>query len=659
MTDRDLFLETAASIGRRIASQALWDGDVCTWMVTVADRTQAGPVTAIHKPADGGVYRGTAGTALFLTELHRLAPDPAVRRTAEGAVAHALAQPAVPRTAIGFHGGRVGTAYAAARAGQVFGRDDLLEAAARELAPLAENTSAEVALDVVAGAAGGIPILLRLAEVLDREVCTRLAAGLGETIEARAHVEPHGWAWGDMMQGKWARHLCGLAHGAAGMGHALMELYHAQGDARWRYGAEQAFAYERQFFDPAEQNWLDLRHPAARDSAEDRHGELLERLRARDPGLAYQPRFMCAWCHGSAGIALTRLRAWEVTGRAVYRAEAEAGLANTVRMLREDGDLLNHSLCHGISGNAVALLHGSRTLGDAELRAEAERLGAEGAERYERAGVSWPCGTFGGEADAGLMLGESGIGYFHLQLFSDDVPSLLLPTAPGPAAAERTDSRPSAEARRLADARAYFDRIIRVLRVAAPADDLLAPEEDCVEHGTVAATYDALRRRIAAEADGGARARLEDAFGLERERYEMTLGITDFCEEYLAGMMRTEAAPVDWETAEFRLAPDVRMVETERDWDADDGAEGDAEDGAVHLLYRAQNRIHTRPLSTLAALVLREVQREPATADALAARMADALPSAPRDVLAARVRAQLEGLHRGRLVECAPAPVPA
>lgn len=653
--DRDLFLQTGRSIGRRIAAQAVWSGDACTWRVPVRERSGAAGQTVALQPAGPTVYKGTAGIGLFLTELHRLDPDPRVRRAAEGAVAHALAAPAEPRTAFSFHSGRVGAAWAAARAGEVFGREDLLRAAEDVLRQVAEMEPGKAALDVVAGAAGGIPVLLRLARVLDGALATGIAVRLGELLVERAHVEPHGWAWGEPMQALHARHLCGLAHGASGMGHALLELCHTLGDARMGYGAEQAFAYERQFHDPAEGNWLDLRHPLTREPGLlERPDELRARLLARDPSLAYAPRFMSAWCHGAPGIALARLRAYQLTGRDQYRDEARAGIADALRAADTTGSMLGHSLCHGCSGLGVVLLHGARVLGRPDLRAAAERIGAEGAERFERAGRPWP-GSDGGSADPGLMLGEAGIGYYHLQLCADDVPCVLLPTAPGNAAPRDPASCAAADARREADAAAFFARSLRV----ADTGDTLPAAEACALHGTAAATCDALRRRVEAGAD----ARLADAFRLECARYEMTREIRDFCEEYLRARVLPEPPPVNWEAAEFRLAPEVRMVETEWDWDADEAAPPRRR--TVHLLYRAQNRIGLRRLSPFAARVLAEVAREPASAAVLAARIADAL-SAPAEAVAGPLREQLLALYHGRLVECAPAagartaaPVPA
>ncbi len=56
--------------------------------------------------------------------------------------------------------------------------------------------------------------------------------------------------------------LTGFSHGAAGMGYALLELYRATGDHRFRDGAEGAFAYERRLYNPDAVNWPDLRQSA-------------------------------------------------------------------------------------------------------------------------------------------------------------------------------------------------------------------------------------------------------------------------------------------------------------------------------------------------------------------------------------------------------------
>ena len=71
-----------------------------------------------------------------------------------------------------------------------------------------------------------------------------------------------------------------------------------------------------------------------------------------------------AWCHGAAGIGLTRLRLWELTGEEMYRDQARLAVSLTieaiVRSKRQDG---NWSLCHGLLGNLETLIMAEDSLG--------------------------------------------------------------------------------------------------------------------------------------------------------------------------------------------------------------------------------------------------------------------------------------------------------
>jgi lantibiotic modifying enzyme len=157
-----------------------------------------------------------------------------------------------------------------------------------------------------------------------------------------------------------------------------------------RRGTEQAFLYERQFFSPEAGDWPDFRHKELGEYVyERRYLELRRRLRDDPSALAFTPHYMTAWCHGAAGIAPTRVRAWRVLGADVYRDEAVAALA-TVRLSLGDGPARagNYSLCHGIGGNADALL-AADGCGLADDRALVTRAALDGVERYELAGAPW------------------------------------------------------------------------------------------------------------------------------------------------------------------------------------------------------------------------------------------------------------------------------
>ncbi|HEX6608579.1 MAG TPA: lanthionine synthetase LanC family protein, partial [Chloroflexia bacterium] len=258
--------------------------------------------------------------------------------------------------------------------------------------------------DFLSGTAGAVAGLLVLAEALDDPALVARAASLGDALVEAADKSAAGYSW-PARAIRPARNLTGLAHGAAGIGAALLELYAVTGDAAYRVAAEQAYAYERHWFDPDAGNWPDFRTTVGRN----------RRARA----------FAVAWCHGAGGIALTRLRAHALLGDARYEAEAAVALATTRRAA--DGALAaggpDFSLCHGLTGHAEVVRSGSAVLAVDDVVAA---VAARGVAAARAAGGTWPCGTGGGETP-GLLLGLAGIGLFYLRLHAPQIPMPLLP----------------------------------------------------------------------------------------------------------------------------------------------------------------------------------------------------------------------------------------
>ena len=208
--------------------------------------------------------------------------------------------------------------------------------------------------------------------------------------------------------------LTGMAHGAAGIGFALLELFGAGGDRGFADAAVEAFDYEWEVFDHDAGNWPDLRGSS-------------------EPWSSAGGRSMSAWCHGGPGIGLSRLSALERLGDARWRAEAEIGLGvardTLTQYLRHGGS--DFSLCHGIAGNADILLEAAEVLGGRweTARDIAVSVAAEGKARYA-VDATWPCGTRSRESP-GLLLGLSGIGRFCLRAAGCTMPSVLGITGSG------------------------------------------------------------------------------------------------------------------------------------------------------------------------------------------------------------------------------------
>ena len=205
-------------------------------------------------------YDGTAGVGLFLANLAAVTGDERARRTSVAALRLAVERaPALPSAERdGLHAGAVGIALAAARVAALLGEEQLDAGARGLLRDLRLPSGPRRCPDVVMGGAGTILGLLALAGVLDDPALLQPAAEAGAQLLDAATVTRHGWSWA-IPGRRFPHHLCGLSHGAGGIGWALAELYAATGDARFREAALGAFDYERSWLDQLTGTWPDLR----------------------------------------------------------------------------------------------------------------------------------------------------------------------------------------------------------------------------------------------------------------------------------------------------------------------------------------------------------------------------------------------------------------
>jgi len=398
------WLETAEQIGRQIVDSAIWHAERCNWIGadTIGPGAAGRPVT-YHRALNASLYSGTAGISVFLAHVYAKAEDRTFRDVALGGLRQALAvaRRDLPR---GLFTGAPGVALSALRAAELLDAPGLAaDALSLADAALTERPSEH---DLLVGAAGEAIAFLRLANATRRPRYADAAMRLGERLFAGAQPENTGWSWPSAAQSG-ARNLTGFSHGAAGVAYAFLLLYEATSANIYRNGAQAAFAYERAHYDHERRNWPDFR-------------ELTE---------GASPGFPVLWCHGAAGIAVSRLAGWRLLGDGRCREEARAALVTTQTALREDLEdpAASFCLCHGTAGNADVLLESTLLLSE-EYRSrhalvqEAARMG----EDRHRPRGSWPCGVRGGQSPS-LMLGLAGIGMFFLRLHDPALPTPLAP----------------------------------------------------------------------------------------------------------------------------------------------------------------------------------------------------------------------------------------
>src|SRR5262249_50307580 len=152
------------------------------------------------------------------------------RRAALGAFRHALGLTAglAPADRDGLQAGVAGVALAATRAAGWLSAPELAERGRAVATDAALPDGPRRCPDLLMGSAGAIIGLL----ALDDPRLADRAVAAGEELLERATVTGHGWSWALPGQ-RHPHHLCGLAHGAAGIALALLELHSATGDERF------------------------------------------------------------------------------------------------------------------------------------------------------------------------------------------------------------------------------------------------------------------------------------------------------------------------------------------------------------------------------------------------------------------------------------------
>ena len=86
------YLEAATRLGREVSAAAIWSGERCSWIGGMPDEGPGAEIRMTHASFSPDLYGGTAGVGLVLAELFAAGgeEDPELRRTALGALEHAL-----------------------------------------------------------------------------------------------------------------------------------------------------------------------------------------------------------------------------------------------------------------------------------------------------------------------------------------------------------------------------------------------------------------------------------------------------------------------------------------------------------------------------------------------------------------------------------------
>jgi hypothetical protein len=356
---RDRHLRVARAVGDMICAVAHEGGTGTTW---------SSRHSISYNVAVTDVNTGSSGTILALAELvdtFRSAEHERVLESAASALAtrHRLRGERLP----GLYVGEAGAASALLRAGQVLGKEHFVAEAlrrARAIAPL-EHTSP----DLFNGTAGRLRAHVFLWDATGLDEQREFAAAAGDILLSRAETRGEDGCCWPIPEGFGAMSgmaFYGYAHGAAGIGDALLDLYDVTGDERYRSAARGAALWLHAASTPALADGSGLNWPISEQGS-------------------LAPPY---WCHGATGIGRFWLHAAALDVLPESREIALRALATTARGSR----WANPTVCHGLAGSIDFLLDAYQVTKEDEHLREAISFGEllHAFARTEGAGVAFP-----------------------------------------------------------------------------------------------------------------------------------------------------------------------------------------------------------------------------------------------------------------------------
>ena len=321
---------------------------------------------------DYSLYHGSCGIILLLLEIHAATGSAEALAEAVAAGEEVMTHLArVDHLSVSVSRGWPGYAFTLSELARASGREDFREMAGRclerlraqatelgagigwiEPAPFADITGFKddrEIFDQSVGAAGaGLALLYGHRQGLHPKALDWAVATAERLLEVAEHT-PDGLRWLMMADMPFPFTAPNFAHGGAGVGYFLLQLFRATGDDRYLEAAKSAARY------------VMSRGAAVGDGRLVCHTEE-----------ARKPMYYLGACHGPAGTGRLFLELADITGEAEWMEEARALTRGLVALgapeTRSKGLWNNHGQCCGDAGvGEFALLMARRTGDDAYL----------------------------------------------------------------------------------------------------------------------------------------------------------------------------------------------------------------------------------------------------------------------------------------------------
>lgn len=381
------FLDAAIACGDRLVETAITHEEQNSWLCLAFEGGNDPEIVSCKLGiVDHDLYSGLLGIALFLGYLYSHTGNENFKETAQ----RCLNQVDVKKHALsktpGAYAGLCGLLYVHMHLTKLFNSNTLQQNVSLAFDLLPEVIESDSLYDLIYGCAGAIPVLLSYCERFSDRRALELARACGNKLlqDASPGCAPGNLTWS-------LKKPRGFSHGLSGIAFALSELAAATAEDKYLAACMSVLAEERELL--KNNRWTDFPNNAE--------------------GVA--------WCHGAAGIAISRMKIYQ--RHKVPQAKDDA--IKAVRFLLASPEHAEHVICHGALGNLEPLLLACDVLAQEGAWHEALQLRSRRIlEDVNESG--WKSKLAAQVMEPGLMTGLAGIGFEFLRLHAPcEVPSVL------------------------------------------------------------------------------------------------------------------------------------------------------------------------------------------------------------------------------------------
>ena len=332
---------SAIEIGERIKRKAIYEGRGVFW------KTKTNEFGIWRLTESTSIYGGISGIILFFLDLYQMTKNKEYLGYAEKGGNRIL--DTLNTQEKHFHGsfftGSLGVIYTLFMISKVSGNNKFGREAKKILQHMGRYDGRVD--DLLNGSAGVIIGLLHLHKITQLKSLLEEIEFYLKKILDNTYLSRNGLYWD--RSDKIIHGLCGISHGASGMGYTFLLVGKYFKNPAYFKVAQEAFTYENNHFSKDINSWPDFRKMIFTEFTAKLFRDNWEK---RNFKFFHKAEDFTAWCHGAGGIALSRLLAFQYLKIDAYAADLQIA----IRKVTTSNNHPSYTICHGYGGDLLLFL---------------------------------------------------------------------------------------------------------------------------------------------------------------------------------------------------------------------------------------------------------------------------------------------------------------